>query len=115
MRAIGVYGDVPIVRARCQDGGGRLLADGDTVGLGGAVGYRSEQRSLSPATPQRTLVAASGPALAELPIDALTEMGVAGCLEAMSAAFAFASVTTSARARGAPANNNAARNQRPAF
>jgi diguanylate cyclase (GGDEF)-like protein/PAS domain S-box-containing protein len=44
---------------------------------------RSEQRSLSPATTQRTLVAASGPALAELPIDALTEMGVAATSRAV--------------------------------
>src|SRR6267143_869499 len=32
----------------------------------------------------------------------LTAIGVAGCLDAMSAAFAFASVTTSAWALGAP-------------
>src|SRR4029453_1720192 len=45
----------------------------------------------------------------------LTEMGVAGCLEAMSAAFAFASVTTSARAPGAPASSRTTRSGRPAL
>src|SRR2546430_17569271 len=39
----------------------------------------------------------------------LTAIGVAGCLDAMSAAFAFASVTTSARAPGAPRSITAAR------
>src|SRR5688572_8710716 len=41
----------------------------------------------------------------------LTAMGVAGCLDATSAAFAFASVTTSAWARGTPASITAARSQ----
>ena len=39
--------------------------------------------ALSPSTTQRMLVAASGPALAELPIDALAEMGVAATSRAV--------------------------------
>src|SRR5262245_51884167 len=42
---------------------------------------------------------------------ALTAMGVDGCRETMAAAFSFASVTTSARAHGAPANASAATRQ----
>ena len=40
----------------------------------------------------------------------LTAGGVAGCFDAISAAFAFASVTTSACAHRAPASIAAARN-----
>ena len=44
---------------------------------------RSEQRALSPSTTQRMLVAASGPALAALPIDALAEMSIAATSRAV--------------------------------
>jgi diguanylate cyclase (GGDEF)-like protein/PAS domain S-box-containing protein len=44
---------------------------------------RSEQRAMSPSTTQRMLMAASGPALAELPLDALAEMSIAATSRAV--------------------------------